>query len=235
MTAGADGVWAIGTDRGHGGVYRIDPRRNRVTTFIPLPPVPIWIEVAHGRVWVTDSESGVGPGVFLRIDPRTNRLSGRAIGVGGVMSPVTLVGANPGLIIPGMIVAGPGALLLGNGNGDEIRVNPATGVVTRSLANISGWVSPGGQAQPGYLWVAHLAARSSAWIPGQTASSAGWRRQPVPHRVMLPPARTGCGRSASDSITSSTSPWSPGTSKPTHLKGSCLNNSKAPTPLSPQR
>jgi DNA-binding beta-propeller fold protein YncE len=59
----------------------------------------------------------------VRIDPRTNRVSGPPIRVG--------TGAGQG-------VAGFGALWVtnGNGNGSVSRINPATGVVTRTLASI---------------------------------------------------------------------------------------------------
>jgi DNA-binding beta-propeller fold protein YncE len=136
IAAGAGAVWATSTGS-HMGVYRIDPHRNRVTSFIHLQPTPIGITVAYGRVWVAEPKEG--PGIVLRIDPRTNRVSGPPIRVG--------TGA-------GQIIAGSGALWVtnGNGNGSVSRINPATGVVTRTLVNIpdvdavgagSLWVTPG--------------------------------------------------------------------------------------------
>src|SRR5262249_33200814 len=73
--------------RPHPGVYRIDPRTNRVTSFIGLPPTPTAITVAHGRVWVSVVKEG--PGIVVRIDPRTNRVTG----------PPIRVGAGPGEIV----------------------------------------------------------------------------------------------------------------------------------------
>src|SRR5215475_11373896 len=111
IATGAGAVWATSAG-GHPGVYRIDPRTNRVTAFIGLPPTPTAITVAHGRVWV--SEPKEGPGIVVRIDPRTNRVSG----------PPIRVGAGPG-----EIVSGAGTLWLTTM--DHVsRINPATGVVT---------------------------------------------------------------------------------------------------------
>jgi DNA-binding beta-propeller fold protein YncE len=134
IAAGAGAVWATSDDRGHVGVYRIDPRTNRVTSLIRLQPNPIGITIAFGRVWVTEPKSG--PGIVLRIDPRTNRVSGPPIRVG--------TGA-------GKIVAGSGTLWVtnGNGNGSVSRINPATGAVVRTLVNIPGVTAVGA----GSLWV----------------------------------------------------------------------------------
>src|SRR5262249_24690277 len=80
IAVGAGGVWVTGQRHGRYGVYRIDPRRGRVTSFIGLQPTPTGITVAYGRVWV--SEPKPGPGTVVRIDPRTNRVSGPPIPVG---------------------------------------------------------------------------------------------------------------------------------------------------------
>ena len=122
-----------GRDRSRSGVYRIDPRRNRVTSFIRLPPTPVVVTVAYDRVWV--DEPRAGPAVVFRIDPRTNRISGRPIrvGTGG-----------------GWMVAGFGALWVTNGDssGSVSRINPATGTVTRTLVNIPDVTAAGA----GSLW-----------------------------------------------------------------------------------
>lgn len=121
IAAGAGAVWVTAKRDGHYGVYRIDPRRSRVTSFIGLPPTPTGITVAYGRVWVTEPKPG--PGTVVRIDPRANRVSGRPIRVG------------PG---PGRPVPGAGALWItnGSGNGSVSRIDPASGVVTRTLRAI---------------------------------------------------------------------------------------------------
>jgi streptogramin lyase len=133
IATGAGAVWATGRDRGRYGVYRIDPRRNRVTDFIRLPPTPVVITVAYGRVWV--DEPRAGPAVVFRIDPRTNHVSGPPIevGTGG-----------------GQMVAGFGALWVTNGdsNGSVSRINPATSTVTRTLVNIPDVTAAGA----GSLW-----------------------------------------------------------------------------------
>jgi len=116
IATGAGAVWATSAGRGP-GVYRIDPRTNRVTSFIRLPPTPIGITVAHGRVWVGVAKEG--PGIVVRIDPRTNRVSGPPIRVGDG---------------PGEIVSSAGTLWVTNSSAipnvpDVSRINPATGAV----------------------------------------------------------------------------------------------------------
>jgi streptogramin lyase len=133
IAVGTGSVW-VTSGAAHRGVYRIDPRRNRVTAFIPLPPTPTGITVAYGLVWVTEPKAG--PGVIVRIDPRTNRVSGPPIQVG---------------IGPGAAVAGFGALWVSNGdlNGSVSQISPATSAVTRTLVNIPDVVAAGA----GSLWV----------------------------------------------------------------------------------
>ena len=72
IATGAGAVW-VTSNGGHIGVYRIDPRANRVAAFVCLQPNPTGITVAHGRVWVTEPKKG--PGIVIRIDPRTNRVT----------------------------------------------------------------------------------------------------------------------------------------------------------------
>lgn len=133
IATGAGAVWVTGRDRGRFGVYRIDPRRNRVASFIRLPPTPVTVTVAYGRVWV--NEPRAGRAVVFRIDPATNRISGPPIpvGTGG-----------------GWMVAGFGALWVTNGdaNGSVSRINPATGAVTRTLTNVPDVTAAGA----GSLW-----------------------------------------------------------------------------------
>jgi streptogramin lyase len=133
IATGAGAVWVTGRDRGRFGVYRIDPRRNRVTSFIRLPPTPVTVTVAYGQVWV--NEPRAGPAVVFRIDPRTNRING----------PPIRVGAGGG-----WMVAGFGALWVTNGdsNGSVSRINPATGTVTRTLVSIPDVTAVGA----GSLW-----------------------------------------------------------------------------------
>ena len=116
IATGAGAVWATSPGR-HPGVYRIDPRTNRVTSFIRLPPTPTGITVAHGLVWVTVAKEG--PGIVVRIDPRANRVSG----------PPIRVGAGPG-----EIVSGAGTLWVTNSSsrGGVSRINPATGAVANA-------------------------------------------------------------------------------------------------------
>jgi len=150
IATGAGAVWAT-SNGGRPGVYRIDPRTNRVTSFIRLPPAPIAITVAHGRVWVTEAKEG--PGSVVRIDPRANRVSG----------PPIRVGAGPG-----EIVSGAGTLWVTNSSylsnvPDVSRINPATGAV----ANPHGG-SWGGTDRLGNAIVSRVdaAGAGSLWTTG---------------------------------------------------------------------
>jgi DNA-binding beta-propeller fold protein YncE len=131
ITTGAGAVWATSPGR-HPGVYRIDPRTNRVTSFIRLPPTPTGITVAHGRVWVTVAKEG--PGIVVRIDPRTNRISG----------PPIRVGAGPG-----EIVSSAGTLWVTNSDnpGGVSRINPATGAVAKGRGSPWGGTDSLGNAK----------------------------------------------------------------------------------------
>lgn len=113
IATGAGAVWAT-SNGDHTGVYRIDPRSNRVTSFIRLQPNPGGIAAAYGRIWVTEVKEG--PGIVVRIDPRANRVSG----------PPIRVGPGPGLIVPGA-----GTLWV-TGMDYVSRINPATGAVANA-------------------------------------------------------------------------------------------------------
>src|SRR5215475_8252766 len=150
IATGAGAVWATSAG-GHPGVYRIDPRANRVTSFIRLPPTPTGITAAHGRIWVTVAKQG--PGIVVRIDPRAHRISG----------PPIRVGAGPG-----EIVSGAGTLWVTNSSylsnvPDVSRINPATGAV----ANPHGG-SWGGTDRLGNAIVSRVdaAGAGSLWTTG---------------------------------------------------------------------
>ena len=119
IAAAAGAVWVTSDHAGRVGVYRIDPRRDRVTAFIPLPPDPVAIAAAGGQIWVTE-DAKTGPCVVLRIDPATDRTTG----------PPIPVGDNPDSIVPGA-----GSLWVTSGVGGSVdRIDPATGVVTATLS-----------------------------------------------------------------------------------------------------
>ena len=133
LAVGAGSVW-VSSAGGHRGVYRIDPRRNRVRSFLRLSLVPTGIAVAYGRVWATEPTQG--PAIVVRIDPRTNRVSGPPIRVG---------------VSAGRIVPAAGALWVTGGNivSGLSRINPVTGTVTPILANVESVDAVGA----GSLWV----------------------------------------------------------------------------------
>jgi len=159
IATGAGAVW-VTREAPYFGVYRIDPRQGRVTSFVRLQPTPTGIAVAYRRVWVTESRPG--PAIVIRIDPRTNRVSG----------PPIRVGVSPGRIVPG---AGALWFASGTGNGWMSRINPATGVVTRILANVENvdavgagslWVTP---IHGGIQRVDPVTGRVTATIPPRNA------------------------------------------------------------------
>ena len=134
IATGAGAVWVTSAG-GRPGVYRIDPRTNRVTSFIRLPPTPGAITVAHGRVWVAEAEEG--PGIVVRIDPRTNHVSGPPIRVGTG---------------PGEIVSAAGTLWVTNTSyspnlPNVSRINPATGAVANTRDGLWGGTDRLGNAK----------------------------------------------------------------------------------------
>jgi streptogramin lyase len=73
---GAGSVWvAMVAD----GVIRIDPRSGTVTHRWAVGKGPDWLDANAGAVWVPV----LGDGNVTRIDPRTNRIVGRPIHLGG--------------------------------------------------------------------------------------------------------------------------------------------------------
>jgi DNA-binding beta-propeller fold protein YncE len=144
IVTGAGAVWAT-SNGGHVGVYRIDPRHNRVMSFIRLQPNPIGITVAHGRIWVTEPKEG--PGIVVRIDPRTNRVSGPPIRVG------------PG---PGSVVSGAGTLWV-SGMNYVSRISLATGAVSNAHGGPWGGTDSFGNAKISRI---DAAAAGSLWTTG---------------------------------------------------------------------
>ena len=144
IVTGAGAVWATSAG-GHPGVYRIDPRTNRVTSFIRLQPTPSGITVAHGRVWVTVAKEG--PGIVVRIDPRTNRVSGPPIRVG---------------VGPGGIVSSAGTLWVATMDYVS-RINPATGAVANARGGPWGGTDSLGNAKISRI---DAAGAGSLWTIG---------------------------------------------------------------------
>jgi DNA-binding beta-propeller fold protein YncE len=114
-------------------------------SFIRLQPNPIGIAVAHGRVWVTEPKEG--PGIVVRIDPRTNRVSGPPIRVG---------------LGPGTIVSGSGMLWV-SGMDYVSRINPATGAVSNAHSGPWGGTDPFGNARISRI---DAAGAGSLWTIG---------------------------------------------------------------------
>jgi len=58
IATGFGAVWATSDGIPHRGVYRIDPRGGRVTSFISMRSDPVAITAAYGRVWLTVLQKG---------------------------------------------------------------------------------------------------------------------------------------------------------------------------------
>ena len=144
IATGAGAVW-VTSNGGHIGVYRIDPRANRVAAFIGLQPNPTGITVAHGRVWVTEPKEG--PGIVVRINPRTNRVSGPPIRVG---------------VGPGAIVSGAGTLWVASMHYVS-RINPATGAVVNARGGPWGGTDRLGNAK---VYMIDAVGAGSLWTIG---------------------------------------------------------------------
>lgn len=74
IAAGAGGVWVV--DDRSGRLDHIDPQSNKVAARIKLPDSAGPVAVAGGSVWVIDTIDDQTQ-ALLRIDPRTNRVSGQ--------------------------------------------------------------------------------------------------------------------------------------------------------------
>ena len=113
MAQGEGAVWVIG-DAADQRLWRIDPRRHRITATIALGFPPGGVAAGSGAVWVTDE---LGDRV-VRIDPATNRILG-AIPVGR--------GAQG-------VAVGAGSVWVADAIGHSLtRIDPATGRLTATI------------------------------------------------------------------------------------------------------
>ncbi len=163
LAAGYGSIWATaGNAVGRGGaaVYRISPRSDHVVATIRFDGVATGIAAGAGAVWVARPARGIGS--VVRIDPRSDRIAGRAIEVGpgpdqvvfggGVVwventSPTSAVRIDPGTLhvspnpreLPRNTSSYPVSLALGGGSlwtagaGLLTRTSLATGTVTGSI------------------------------------------------------------------------------------------------------
>ncbi len=190
IAAGAGAVWVT---YGCRGIYRIDPRRGRVTASLPVPGVGDAIAVARGMVWVTDYH-----GYLLRIQPRINKITGKPIhvGLGGWwitpgagalwvtstygagaitrLDPVTgKAGAFGSNAVFDVSAAGAGSLW----SSQVKRVDPATGTVTASI--------PVAGAYQVLFW------RGTAWVLALRRSLTLIRIDPATNQVTGEPVPVG--------------------------------------------
>jgi hypothetical protein len=132
---GASGVWVRGAA---GPIWRVDPVSNRVVATVQVPHslggTQGSVLVGRDAVWVSDPASATA----IRIDPRSNRISGR-VGVAGralaAASDGTVVGASGGRV-----------LSLGPGAARSVSVAGINGEYTTALAAVAGtiWIAEAG-------------------------------------------------------------------------------------------
>jgi DNA-binding beta-propeller fold protein YncE len=102
---------------GRDAVARIDLATGRTVATVTVARAPLDLAVTPGAVWVTNSGAG-GDGV-ARIDPRTNRLSGRPVRTGAS---------------PQSLAVGGGALCVANHDARTVtRIDQATGRVVADI------------------------------------------------------------------------------------------------------
>ena len=132
MATGEHGIWVIG-DASDRRLWRIDPRRHRIVSAIPLGFPPGGVAVGGGAVWVTDQLGDR----LVKVDPAANRI------VASVP-----VGRGAG----GVTFGGGSVWVAGAIDHDVTRVDPAT---TRVIATIKIPASPQAVAiGEGSVWVA---------------------------------------------------------------------------------
>lgn len=149
LATGADSLWV--TAAGNGVVYRIDPRRDRITATVRLGEPVLGIAYGAGRVWVTQPRHRAGR--LIVIDPRTDHVTGQPIQVA------------PGATGPGAIGVSHDSLW-STANGSLTRVDPASGP-TRSRVPL-----PRG--------VAIVFAHGRGWVLSYPRSSSTTVFDPIP-------------------------------------------------------
>ena len=142
MAVGFGAVWITGGNRpgDHLGILRISPADDRVTAFITMPDfgLPGAVAIADGRVWVGSDADG---GSILRVDPHTNRVSGRPL----------RIGMDVGAIVPG---AGALWVTHTNAGGSVTAINPSTGAISDLSSSAWHKVTAVETAGAGSLWMA---------------------------------------------------------------------------------
>jgi YVTN family beta-propeller protein len=158
-------------------VTRIDPATGRTVATITVARAPLDVAATPGAVWVTNS--GAGGDSVARIDPHTNRLSGRPVSTGA--SPqslavgggslwvanhdartVTRIDQASGKVVadipvpsePHRVAYGAGAAWVGNWHDNSIsRIDPATNRVVGSPIPIGSHHAGNLAVGAGGVWV----------------------------------------------------------------------------------
>ena len=169
VAVGEGSVWVASSKRvsadtwGAGTVWRIDPATNEVVAGVDVSSTLVDVAVGEGAVWASNGNHGRFGGVW-RIDPRTTRLAGRPIRVGGGPSDVEVAYgsvwvalADDGAVVridpttnevgmpirvgaaPFNIAVGAGAVWVLNSNdGTVMRIDPKSGKVAGPPIRVGG-------------------------------------------------------------------------------------------------
>jgi YVTN family beta-propeller protein len=193
LAYGHAALWTIT----YAGIARVDPRTGRRLAVIDTGRWPRAIAVGRRWAWVVDSTPFVARGSLVRIDPATNRVVGRPLGLG--RAPVA-VAVGPGAVWiadeldgtltrvdsehrrvvaritvgrgPTSVVVGAGSVWVANtGEATVSRVDPARNRVT---ATIRVGLAPRGL----------VVSRGSVWV-ASTASGTVWRIDPRTNRATV--------------------------------------------------
>jgi YVTN family beta-propeller protein len=192
LALGKGSVWFPSYSRGRLAVIRVNPETLRVVSAIRTGTWPHSVAVGAGGVWVANSAPFFRRGSLVRIDPRTNRVSGRpvplgrapariAVGAGGVWvtdaldRTVTRVDPDGRRVVarirvgrqPYGVAVGASSVWVSNvDDGTVSRIDPRR---NRVVATIRVGRSPYGLATTaGAVWVADLGDGTVARIDPRT-------------------------------------------------------------------
>jgi YVTN family beta-propeller protein len=158
-------------------VTRIDPATGRTVATIRVPRAPLDLAVTSGAVWMTNA--GAGGDSVMRIDSRTNRLSGRPVRTGASPQSLAVGGGSlwvanhdertvaridltSGTVVadipvpsePHRVAYGAGAVWVGNWHDDSVsRIDPATNRVVGAPIPIGAHHAGNLAVGAGDLWV----------------------------------------------------------------------------------
>ena len=144
LAVGNDAVWVAHAVPDLGGIDRINAADGQTVQHITFP-LAAAVDVGDGAVWAAaPSKPNTAPGSLVRIDPTSDRISGKPTRTGRV---------------PAAVLVGQGSVWVANRGSDSVwRIDPRTRAVT---AKVSVGDQPAALAlSGGRIWVANLGDRT---------------------------------------------------------------------------